>query len=104
MINNRCFSEVSVILFLNKTDLLREKLARRDSDIREYFPEYTGDPFDVESVQMFFVDMFDHIRRDRKRPFYYHFTTAIDTENIKVVFSAVKDTILQKNINQLMLQ
>lgn len=104
IINNRCFSEVSVILFMNKTDLLKEKLARKDSDIRQYFPDYTGDPFDVESAQMYFVNMFDHIRRDRNRPFYYHFTTAIDTENIKIVFSAVKDTILQKNINQLLLQ
>ncbi|GBL88087.1 Guanine nucleotide-binding protein subunit alpha-13 [Araneus ventricosus] len=104
IINNRYFSDVSVILFLNKTDLLQEKLPRRDVDIRQYFPEFEGDPFDVESVQLFFVDMFESIRRDRKKPFYYHFTTAIDTENIKVVFSAVKDTILQKNINQLMLQ
>ncbi|XP_035206170.1 guanine nucleotide-binding protein subunit alpha homolog isoform X2 [Stegodyphus dumicola] len=104
IINNRCFSEVSVILFMNKTDLLQEKLSRKDVDIRQYFPEFTGDPYNVEAVQMFFVNMFDQIRRDRKRPFYYHFTTAIDTENIKVVFSAVKDTILQKNINQLMLQ
>ncbi|XP_015920917.1 guanine nucleotide-binding protein subunit alpha homolog [Parasteatoda tepidariorum] len=104
IINNRCFSDVSVILFMNKTDLLQEKLARKDVDIRLYFPEFEGDPFDVEGVQLFFVDMFDNIRRDKTRPFYYHFTTAIDTENIKVVFSAVKDTILQKNINQLMLQ
>lgn len=89
---------------MNKTDLLKDKLARKDSDIRHYFPEFKGDSFDAESVQMFFVTMFDHVRRDRNRPFYYHFTTAIDTENIKVVFSAVKDTILQKNINQLLLQ
>lgn len=89
---------------MNKTDLLKEKLARKDANVCQYFPEFQGDPFDVETVQMFFVDMFDNIRRDRKRPLYYHFTTAIDTENIKVVFTAVKDTILQKNINQLMLQ
>ncbi|XP_054716242.1 guanine nucleotide-binding protein subunit alpha-13-like [Uloborus diversus] len=104
IINHRCFSEVSVILFMNKTDLLEEKLAREDVDIKQYFPEFEGNPHDMETVQMFFVNMFDNIRRDRKKPFYYHFTTAINTENIKVVFSAVKDTILQKNINQLMLQ
>lgn len=104
IINNRYFSDVSVILFMNKTDLLQEKLSHKDVDIRHYFPEFEGNPYDVESVQLFFVDMFESIRRDRKKPFYYHFTTAIDTENIKVVFSAVKDTILQKNINQLMLQ
>lgn len=34
------FQESSIILFLNKTDILREKILK--SDLKEYFPKYTG--------------------------------------------------------------
>ncbi|KAI1293706.1 Guanine nucleotide-binding protein subunit alpha-13 [Halotydeus destructor] len=174
--NNRCFTEVSMILFLNKTDVLEEKLQRArqlfgydektpsilnspvsdkketsikdgnhevdalngtprvvieledvaksptislseksssfDSDvasmrislISEYFPDFQGDPFLVEDVQQYLVKLFDSARKDRKKPMYHHCTTAVDTNNIKYVFNAVRNTILQKNITSLMLQ
>jgi hypothetical protein len=34
------FSKSSIILFLNKKDLLEEKIMT--SDLADYFPEYTG--------------------------------------------------------------
>ena len=51
------------------------------------------------------VKMFNDRRLDDRRaqPLFHHFTTAVDTENIKYVFQAVKDTILRKNIGLLML-
>merc|ERR1719411_1790277 len=52
------FQHSSVILFLNKKDLLEEKIM------------------------------------------YSHFTCATDTENIRFVFAAVKDTILQLNLKE----
>jgi guanine nucleotide-binding protein G(i) subunit alpha len=39
--NNRYFLNTSIILFLNKMDLFKEKL--RIIPFRDYFPEYTGD-------------------------------------------------------------
>lgn len=104
IVNNRCFCEVSIILFLNKTDLLTVKLRKNDIDISEYFPEFKGDPHNLASVQAFIFEMFNSVRRDRKRALFHHFTTAVDTENIKVVFNYVRDTILQNNLKQLMLQ
>ncbi|XP_064477845.1 guanine nucleotide-binding protein subunit alpha-12-like [Ornithodoros turicata] len=104
IVNHRCFAEVSVILFLNKTDLLQEKLCSRRTNISDFFPEYRGDPYEIGQVQSFLLQLFDSARRNRKKPLFHHFTTAVDTENIKVVFNAVRDTILQKNITQLMLQ
>jgi len=38
--NSRWFSETSVILFLNKSDIFREKIKKRDLSV--YFPEYKG--------------------------------------------------------------
>ena len=39
--NSRWFVQTSIILFLNKVDLFKEKLLR--SPIKKYFPEYEGE-------------------------------------------------------------
>ncbi|XP_061575530.1 guanine nucleotide-binding protein subunit alpha-12a isoform X1 [Cololabis saira] len=102
IVNNKLFLNVSIILFLNKTDLLVEKIRR--VDIRKNFPEFRGDPRRLEDVQTFLVQSFSRKRRNRGKPLFHHFTTAVDTENIRFVFHAVKDTILQENLKDIMLQ
>lgn len=102
IVNNKCFANVSIILFLNKTDLLKDKI--KSSNISDYFPQFQGKPDDLKDVQSFILQMFDSRRRERSKALFHHFTTAIDTENIKFVFHAVKDTILQDNLKSLMLQ
>lgn len=102
IVNNKSFSNVSIILFLNKSDLLEEKI--RSVSIKDYFPEFEGNPHNLNDVQNFMVNMFDMKRRERSKPLFHHFTTAIDTENIKFVFQAVKDIILQDNLRSLMLR
>lgn len=102
IVNNKSFSHISVILFLNKTDLLEEKIGV--VDISDYFPQFTGDPRCLRDVQHFIVNLFDERRVDRSQPLFHYFTTAVDTRNIKFVFQAVRDTILRKNIDSLMLQ
>ena len=102
IINNVSFSNVSIILFLNKMDLLEEKIKR--VSIGDYFPEFEGDPHDIATVKNFVLHLFDSRRRDKRKPLFHHFTTAVDTENIKHVFQDVKDTILHDNLRSLMLQ
>ncbi|KAK6301852.1 guanine nucleotide-binding protein subunit alpha-13 [Coregonus clupeaformis] len=103
IVNNRVFLSVSIILFLNKTDLLEEKVS--NVSLSKYFPEYTGPDHSLPDVQKFLVDCFRGKRRDStQKPLYHHFTTAISTENIRLVFRDVKDTILHDNLKQLMLQ
>ncbi|XP_060921493.1 guanine nucleotide-binding protein subunit alpha-13b [Labrus mixtus] len=103
IVNNRVFSNVSIILFLNKTDLLEEKV--KQVSIKDYFPEFSGDPRSLTDVQRFLVECFRKKRREQQqKPLYHHFTTAINTENIRLVFRDVKDTILHDNLKQLMLQ
>uniref|UniRef100_G3PWU1 Guanine nucleotide binding protein (G protein) alpha 12a n=1 Tax=Gasterosteus aculeatus TaxID=69293 RepID=G3PWU1_GASAC len=102
IVNNKLFLNVSIILFLNKTDLLVEKI--RTVDIRKNFPEFRGEPRRLEDVQAFLVQSFSRKRRNRGKPLFHHFTTAVDTENIRFVFHAVKDTILQENLKDIMLQ
>ncbi|KAJ8251128.1 hypothetical protein GJAV_G00217590 [Gymnothorax javanicus] len=102
IVNNKLFSNVSIILFLNKMDLLVEKV--RTVSIRKHFSDFKGDPHRLEDVQAYLVQCFNRRRRNRSKPLFHHFTTAIDTENIRFVFHAVKDTILQENLKDIMLQ
>uniref|UniRef100_A0A3B1JI38 Guanine nucleotide binding protein (G protein), alpha 13b n=1 Tax=Astyanax mexicanus TaxID=7994 RepID=A0A3B1JI38_ASTMX len=98
IVNNRVFSNVSIILFLNKTDLLEEKV--KTVAIKDYFSDFTGDPHNLEEVKDFLVTCFRNKRRDQQqKPLYHHFTTAINTENIRLVFRDVKDTICTTTSN-----
>ncbi|KAF7666470.1 hypothetical protein LDENG_00106620 [Lucifuga dentata] len=87
------FEKSSIILFLNKIDLLEEKIMF--SHLVDYFPEYDGPQRDVKAGCEFIFNMFaDNV----KKMIYYHFTCATDTDNIRFVFRAVKDHILQENL------
>ncbi|VDO59619.1 unnamed protein product [Onchocerca flexuosa] len=44
--------------------------------------------------------MFVDLNPDADKIIYSHFTCATDTENIRFVFAAVKDTILQHNLKE----
>ncbi|VVC88841.1 unnamed protein product [Leptidea sinapis] len=104
IVNNINFKGISIILFLNKSDLLARKVASKETDIRWYFPHFVGDPHNLRDVQMYILNMFANVRREPKTTLYHHFTTAIDTHNIEVVFNSVKDTIFNRNLESLMLQ
>ncbi|XP_076460051.1 guanine nucleotide-binding protein subunit alpha-13-like [Babylonia areolata] len=101
IINNKSFVNVSIILFLNKMDLLETKI--KTISIADYFPAFTGNPRDIDVVKAFELKLFNSRCRDTEKPLFHHFTTAVDTENIKHVFQDVKDTILHDNLRSLML-
>ncbi|CAG08422.1 unnamed protein product [Tetraodon nigroviridis] len=95
----------SVILFLNKKDLLEEKIMY--SHLVDYFPEYDGEKEECQvrrgtprQAREFILKMFVDLNPDSDKIIYSHFTCATDTENIRFVFAAVKDTILQLNLKE----
>lgn len=92
------FLNSSVILFLNKKDLLEEKIMY--SHLISYFPEYTGPKQDVKAAREFILKLYRDQNPDKEKVIYSHFTCATDTENIRFVFAAVKDTILQLNLKE----
>ena len=63
--NNKAFGNVSIILFLNKTDLLEQKI--REVSIADYFPQFQGNPAELTDVQNFELGMFDSRRRIRDK-------------------------------------
>lgn len=58
IVNNQFFKDSSIILFLNKTDLLAEKLKSGETSIRWYFPEFSGDEKKLQDVQNFLLEFF----------------------------------------------
>ncbi|VDP72081.1 unnamed protein product [Echinostoma caproni] len=60
LINHVAFRRVSIIIFFNKTDILKEKVAAGQSNIRDEFPNYPArfDPFRLQDVQTFMVEAF----------------------------------------------
>jgi guanine nucleotide-binding protein subunit alpha-12 len=112
------FRSHDVILFFNKNDILEEKI-REGKKVTDYLPNmgFQGDPLNLQHVQIFFRDLFYKAAQSRMAPnklenysgrsdlgIYHHFTIAINTENIKMVFNDVKDMVLKENMEQLMLQ
>ncbi|XP_032824433.1 guanine nucleotide-binding protein G(q) subunit alpha-like [Petromyzon marinus] len=92
------FQNSSVILFLNKKDLLEEKIIH--SHLVDYFPDFDGPQQDPQAAREFILRMFVELNPDTEKVIYSHFTCATDTENIRFVFAAVKDAILQLNLKE----
>jgi len=91
IINSRWFLRTSIILFMNKIDVFRNKLPK--VPLERYFPEYTGGP-DINKAAKYILWRFMQANRARLSV-YPHLTQATDTSNIRLVFAAVKETILQ---------
>lgn len=60
----------------------------------------SGPPRDATAAREFILKMFVELNPDSDKIIYSHFTCATDTENIRFVFAAVKDTILQLNLKE----
>ncbi|KAH9255567.1 hypothetical protein BASA81_006397 [Batrachochytrium salamandrivorans] len=108
-INLKHFLNTSVILFLNKSDLFRDKLktvpvrvvGQRFEDFRgPYYVE--GGNADLQKCYDAAVDYFLQLFLQRnhrpEREIYHHVTCATDTNNVKVVFTACKHIILSNHL------
>lgn len=113
--NNRFLKTISVILFLNKQDLLKEKIMSRKSKLEDYFPSFgtyripedavreDDDNDDVTRAKYFIRDEFLRISTatgEGKHYCYPHFTCAVNTENIKRVFNDCRDIIQRMHLRQ----
>nr|XP_057915028.1 guanine nucleotide-binding protein subunit alpha-11-like [Doryrhamphus excisus] len=87
------FSETSFILFLNKIDLLEDKITQ--SDLVNHFPQYKGPRGNAKKAREFILDLFKMVHKGHKWPLYMHYTCATDTNNAKIVFNVVKDTLFR---------
>ncbi len=91
IVNSRWFFNSTIVLFLNKIDIFRKKL--KVVPLSQYFPnEYSG-ANDYQSATEFIRDKFLSLNRSCLK-IYPYLTCATNTNNINVVFAAVKETVL----------
>ncbi|XP_059058839.1 guanine nucleotide-binding protein G(f) subunit alpha [Achroia grisella] len=120
---SRFLLRAGLIVFLNKQDLLQNKISQGRS-IGDYFPDYQqysaqGDEYN--RTKLFIRSMFADItkkKRERKpmaastesfviqevnrpRECYFHFTTATDTDNVRTVFKDVHQMILAEILSNI---
>lgn len=93
--NSRWFVNTSVILFLNKIDLFKQKIPV--SPLKTYFPDFDGDD-SVVSAREYILNRFVALNQSDAKQIYTHFTCATDTMQIKFVMAAVNDIIVQSNL------
>ncbi|XP_073699938.1 guanine nucleotide-binding protein G(q) subunit alpha-like isoform X1 [Garra rufa] len=101
-IHSPWFASASIILFLNKMDILEEKI--KTSDLKTYFAGFDGRRRDAQDAMTFIHNMYKQrgISAESKecKNIYAHFTCATDTNNIRKVFNDVKDTVLIKSLQE----
>uniref|UniRef100_A0A8C8SV33 Guanine nucleotide-binding protein subunit alpha n=1 Tax=Pelusios castaneus TaxID=367368 RepID=A0A8C8SV33_9SAUR len=111
-----CFENVTSIMFLVALSEYDQVLVESDNEVNSwkasllfvnftlakltFFSNLTGPQRDAQAAREFILKMFVDLNPDSDKIIYSHFTCATDTENIRFVFAAVKDTILQLNLKE----
>ena len=100
ILNYQWFKNTSVVLFLNKKDLLEEKINSGRNPVQNYFPDCPQ--YDDESITKYemAVEYFKHLFLEQNpnpevRDIYPHVTCATDSKNIKVIDTAVQVVIMK---------
>lgn len=94
--NSRWFVKTSIILFLNKIDLFKQKLPR--VPISKFFPDYRGGA-DYDAACNYFKRRFEALNNSESKQIYPHFTCATDTGQIKFVMDSVEKIIINNMLS-----
>jgi len=112
------FKNSAIALFLNKKDLLEEKI--QTSHLEDHFPRFKEfkeyKKQDFSAAMAFIRHMFNQQKKEVEsstnyqecnsegytRSLYVHETTATDTDNIKKVFGDVKVTVFKNAVKSIM--
>jgi len=93
--NSKWFVKTSIIVFLNKSDLFKEKIKR--VNLNTLFKDYSG-ANEYDNGIAFLTKKFLGCNRNQQKKIFSHVTQATSTEVIRVVFDATKDIILHNNL------
>ncbi|KIO06988.1 hypothetical protein M404DRAFT_998427 [Pisolithus tinctorius Marx 270] len=106
LVSNKLLTNVSIILFLNKIDLLQAKL-RSGVRLRDHMPHYGDRPNDYDSVSKYFYNKFGAVHQEfsahKARELKIHFTSVTDTRRTATIMKNVRDIIIATNLKSLQL-
>jgi len=100
---NKLLAQTSVVLFLNKCDLLRIKI---DGGVKlvTYMTSYGDRPNDYESVSKYFRNKFLALHKsytpNQNRELYVHLTSVIDRQETSAIILNVRDILLRTNLKR----
>ncbi|KAG2358794.1 guanine nucleotide binding protein, alpha subunit [Suillus spraguei] len=104
VVSNKLLANVSIILFLNKVDLLQAKL-KSGVRLSHHMPRYGDRPNDYENVSSYFYNKFGSIHQafssNKEREFKIHFTSVTDTRRTATIIQNVRDIIITVNLKNI---
>mmetsp|Transcript_6688 Transcript_6688/g.7285 ORF Transcript_6688/g.7285 Transcript_6688/m.7285 type:complete len:374 (-) Transcript_6688:59-1180(-) len=97
VVHSPYFENTSIILFLNKIDLVESKL--QNCKLADTFPDYQGNSTDdaLQYIEDKYLALVDDRERDISN-IYVHYTCAVDKEQIRVVFEIVMESIFRDRL------
>ncbi|KAF9551729.1 G-alpha-domain-containing protein [Agrocybe pediades] len=98
--SNPLLKHTNLILFMNKIDMLKNKL---ESGVRlkDYVISYGDRPNDVENTTAYLKRKFAAILSEKSplpRVFYPHFTTVTDRHSTKAILANISDSLMRQNL------
>jgi hypothetical protein len=97
--NNHVFTKSSVMLFLNKKDLLAEKIMNSNIVDQPPFSDYAGEPRNFDDGVLYFIQNFKECRVDQEDiDQYTHVTCATDTNNMEFVLELVRTILMTQSL------
>ncbi|KAJ7466951.1 guanine nucleotide binding protein, alpha subunit [Mycena latifolia] len=97
---NELLKNAQLILLLNKTDVLRQKL-EAGVQVRQYITSYGNRPNNFSTVAEYFRSHFlaAHKKKDPfQRRLYVHLTSMLDVQATQIIITSVGDLIMRKHI------
>jgi GTPase SAR1 family protein len=108
--NNKWFARSSFVLFLNKSDLLREKIENETevdgkSRLSLTFPDYSGPPRNYDAALAFLREKYleqsqsisvASAMNPHPKTIYVHITCATDTNQMHLVFHDIRQSIVKE--------
>ncbi|KAF5312720.1 hypothetical protein D9619_002690 [Psilocybe cf. subviscida] len=106
VVSNKLLANVSIVLFLNKCDLLQAKL-QAGVKLSHYMLNYADRPNDYRSIVKYFTHKFTVIHEtytpNKERDLLIHVTAVTDTSKTAKIISSVRDIIIKGNLRNMRL-
>ncbi|KAG5641747.1 hypothetical protein DXG03_004292 [Asterophora parasitica] len=98
--SSKILAKSTMILFLNKCDLLKRKL-KGGAHVRTFLPSYADRPNDAVAVVKYLREKFKDILRQQSpepRVSYFYATSVTDTKATATTLNTVRDSILREHL------